>query len=97
MTCICKASTAGRVGQIYGPDNKLAMNFHLDCEEHGIKVVADRPMRQVFRQGHVTMQQFNGLRSYTPARARRLMPNGMIEAEWVEWEFLPAEEATEIN
>jgi hypothetical protein len=96
MTCICTQIPRDRAIEFWNAQNIRVHATHLDCPEHGIKVLYDRPMRQVLKQGYLTRDQLAGLRVLTPARVVQKHANGThAMVEWVEWESMPVTEEEE--
>jgi hypothetical protein len=89
--CTCNAPK--RRGEIRNAAGALQAVFDLDCHEHGIKVVADKPMRKVFKLQWMTREQLLGIRTLTAARVKQKHPDGKHALiEYVDWEFETTEE-----
>ena len=85
--CLCTHIPRQRAGEVRNARDDLVHAFHLDCPDHGIKVLADRPMRKVFKRAFLTRPQLEAVRMERPARVIQKHPDGIHAlVEVVDWE-----------
>ncbi len=93
--CLCDAVPRARAGQVIGPKGNLVFLFHLDCPEHGIKRLGERPMLPAYKRAWVNVQQAMQLRGRDGAKLIEKAKDGRTAlVEWIEWEFQPEEKET---
>lgn len=91
--CLCASVPRARLGEMRNAGNVLVSQFHLDCPDHGIIVLGDKPMNKVFKRAYLTRDQLVGLRVNHPARVMEKHPNRTHALiEWVDYEFIKEEE-----